>query len=78
MNMTLKGIPSSIHRKLKISAKNHGRSLNKEIITILQDRFLPSPISQQPLLERIRLRRKNLKIHLSQPTLEKMIEEGRE
>lgn len=78
MNMTIKNIPEVIHRRLTASAKVHGRSLNKEIISILQKQILPSPSTKNDLLERIRQRRKKINIHLTQNELKKMIREGRE
>jgi len=35
-NITLKAIPSKLHRALKSRAKAHHRSLNKEVIATLQ------------------------------------------
>lgn len=35
-NLTLKNVPSELHRTLKNQAKAHHRSLNKEVIATLQ------------------------------------------
>lgn len=35
-NITLKNIPRDLHRALKVRAKAHHRSLNKEVIATLQ------------------------------------------
>lgn len=36
MNITIKDIPSKLHRKLKARAKANKRSLNREVIDILE------------------------------------------
>ncbi len=36
-NLTIRKIPKPIHRRLRQSAKEHGRSLNAEILAILSD-----------------------------------------
>ena len=35
-NLTLKNVPQALHRTLKNQAKQHHRSLNKEVIATLQ------------------------------------------
>ncbi len=35
-NLTLKNVPQDLHRSLKNQAKQHHRSLNKEVIATLQ------------------------------------------
>ena len=36
-NITVRKIPKDIYRRLRLNAKNHGRSLNSEILAILMD-----------------------------------------
>ena len=42
--ITLKDIPTSLHRALKARAKAHGRSLNREIITMLGRTVHSAPV----------------------------------
>jgi plasmid stability protein len=35
-NLTIKGVPASVHRKLKVAAADEGRSLNSLINSILE------------------------------------------
>ena len=41
--ITLKNVPAGIHRGLKARAKTNGRSLNKEIITVLEQTLNSAP-----------------------------------
>jgi len=74
--MTLKEVPPLLHKHLVSSAKTNGRSLNKEILFILQEQVFPKETSRKALLERIRQRRVKLGIQIAQKEIEKMIDEG--
>lgn len=40
--ITLKNLPASLHRTLKARAARHKRSLNQEVITVLEEAVAPS------------------------------------
>jgi plasmid stability protein len=58
--ITLKDIPTPIHRALKHRAKQHGRSLNKEALACLEAAVRPSRADVASLLADIRAHRANL------------------
>jgi plasmid stability protein len=78
MNVTLKDIPGYLHRQLRMRAKNHGRSLNKEVLTILESVVSPVKRSPTELLEQIELRREQMSMCLTEESLDQIISEGRE
>ncbi len=41
-SITLKDIPSPLHRALKARAKSHNRSMNQEVIAVLTEAVNPS------------------------------------
>ncbi len=41
-SITLKSIPVSLHRALKSRAKLHKRSLNQEVISVLEEKVAPT------------------------------------
>ncbi len=57
MNVTVKNIPDRVGRKLKDLAANHGRSLNAEIIQILQAATGESERRQKMRVSRAELER---------------------
>jgi len=60
-NLTLKGVPDEIHERLKAAAIANHRSLNSEIIAILEARVLTQRVSAQDQLAAIRAARARLK-----------------
>lgn len=40
--ITLKGLPTALHRALKRRAAEHKRSLNKEVIAVLEEAVAPA------------------------------------
>jgi plasmid stability protein len=77
MNITLKDIPEGLHHGLKTRAELHGRSLNKEVLTILESVVTPTRISPKTMLERIQERRGRLSHVVRDGELQKIIKEGR-
>ena len=54
VTLTIKNIPEELYQRLKIQAKNNHRSINKEVITIIERSFTIPPIDIQATLERTR------------------------
>jgi plasmid stability protein len=77
MNITIKDVPKELHLALKESAQIHGRSLNKEVLALLEKTLSPSRISPQDLLRQIEVRRNQLPNIVRDGELQAIIKEGR-
>ena len=78
MNITLKEIPEELHQNLRRRAETHGRSLNKEVLTILEAVVNPVKRSAKDLLTQIEERRARMPHIVKEAELESIIREGRE
>jgi hypothetical protein len=77
--ITVKNIPPIIYERLKQQAENNRRSINSEIITILEKALTIRPIDAEAVLESTRkLREMTAKYTATAEEIEKMINEGRE
>jgi len=61
VNLTLKNLNENLHKKLIKQAKKHNRSLNKEILTCLENAVQNKPISTEKLLAQVKEIRNKLK-----------------
>jgi len=77
MNITIKEVPDELHQKLRQRARMHGRSLNKEVITILETMVNPVPRGSRDLLRQISERRNKMDSIVKEEELKEIIEEGR-
>ncbi len=75
--ITLKNVPSAIHRTLKSRAKEHGRSLNKEIISTLEGTLHSSPVDAATIGGHARQVREALGVYLTQRDLAAFKSAGR-
>jgi len=75
--VTLKDLPSDIHRKLKTRAARHGRSLNTEMIACLRAAVLVEPVDVEALLARARAHRAAVRPGLDDDTVRTMRSAGR-
>ena len=71
--ITIKDIPDSLHEALKKRSSLNRRSLNKEIISCLEEVLNPKKISVDDFLFKIKENRENLNIKLT----DKIIEESK-
>ncbi len=77
--ITIKNLPPTIYERLKTQAQNNRRSINSEIIFVLEQVFSIPPIDVNATLERTRkLRELTADYVVSADEIEKMINEGRE
>lgn len=60
-NLTLKGVPDEVHERLKEAATVNHRSLNSEIIAVLEAHVLPHRLSAHDHLAAIRAARSRLR-----------------
>lgn len=77
MNITLKEIPADLHQKLRQRADTHGRSLNKEVIIMLETMVKPRQRRSRDLLKKIVERRDSMDFIVKAEELKSIIEEGR-
>ncbi|TRZ98473.1 MAG: Arc family DNA-binding protein [Nitrospiraceae bacterium] len=59
--ITIKNIPDALYGRLKLKASEHGRSLNKEVITYLEQSTRNVPLDPEEFLARAREIRKLIK-----------------
>jgi plasmid stability protein len=58
--LTVQNVPSALHAKLKRRAERHRRSLNSEVLNVLEETVgSPTPEGRRGLVERIKERRRN-------------------
>ena len=74
--ITLKGIPLPVHTALKQRARQHGRSLNKEVLACLEMAVAPARININALLLDIQTHRATLPGELNDRLIQ-MASEGR-
>ena len=78
--ITLKALPASLHRALKSRAARHKRSLNQEVIAVLEEAVAPSrPVDVEGLIAEARRFRASLSPGFSvrPETIEAFKREGR-
>jgi plasmid stability protein len=75
--ITLKNIPADLHRKLKKRAKEHHRSLNREILATLQGANQSLRIEPAALIREARAIRKKFKREISPAQIRTWIRHGR-
>lgn len=76
--LTIKGLPNEIHKRLKYSADQHHRSINKEAITRLGESLERTPAEGEALLRRAMDIRASLKgFKATETELKKIKESGR-
>ena len=79
ITVTIKNIPAQIYERIKAQAKANHRSINGEILSILEQAVSLPPIDVQATLERARkVRELTANYTITAEEIEKMINEGRE
>ena len=79
VTVTIKNIPEHIYERIKSQAKANHRSINGEILSILEQAISLPPIDVKSTLERARkVRELTAKYTVKADEIEKMINEGRE
>jgi plasmid stability protein len=75
--LTLKGLPERLHRKLRARALRNRRSLNREIIALLEEAAAPRRVDPEALLARAASLRKRVGGHLTDSDLAALRNAGR-
>jgi len=78
MNITVKDVPSDLHKRLKSVADETGRSINKMIIFTLERALTPQKVDREALVRRIRSRRDRMEPILDDAGLQDAINVDRE
>lgn len=77
--LTIKSIPPALYESLKLRAKSNRRSINKEVIFIIEKALSIPPIDVEAALERARrIREATANYVVTADEIEEMINEGRE
>lgn len=77
-SITLKNIPDDLHRRLRVSAQNHRRSLTAEILSLLEAQIMSGERNPEGMLANIRRLHKYHPIQtLSCEEIERFKREGR-
>ena len=78
INITLKNIPSDLHKDLKSSAARHRRSLNSEIISLLEERLSPRRRAPEEVLAAASALKERMKgVWLTPEMIDQAKKEGR-
>lgn len=79
VTLTIKNVPEQVYERIKMQAKNNHRSINGEILSILEQAIAIPPIDVQETLKRARkVRELTAHYTITANEIEKMIREGRE
>lgn len=77
-SITLKEIPVKLHDKLKLRAKEHRRSLNSEVIDLLEKSIEPRRVDVTELLETARRFRSTLTFEATDEEINDAKRKGRQ
>ena len=77
MNVTLKEFPPDLHSRLKSLAEESGRSLNRQIVYLLDASTSPRKVDDSDLLHRIKANRQRIGGRIDMKFLEQAISDGR-
>lgn len=76
--ITLKSLPPSLHRALRSRAARHKRSLNQEVIAVLEEAVAPSRrVDVDAMIARTRAVRDSLKFAATREEIDRFKREGR-
>ncbi|MBT3193224.1 MAG: hypothetical protein HN341_11775 [Verrucomicrobia bacterium] len=75
--ITIKDIPGDLHAALKVRAKAHGRSLNKEVITTLEGVVHGSPVDASAITHHARAVRETMDVYITEKELNAFKHVGR-
>ena len=75
--ITIKDVPTAVHRSLKSRAQAHGRSLNKEIIITLESTLHGAAIDAKAVGKHARAVRETMGVYLTQKDLTTLKNAGR-
>ncbi len=78
VTLTIKNVPPEIYERIKIQAKNNHRSINGEVISIIEQALSIPPLDIKETLERTKkIRELTAHYVITADEIEKFINEGR-
>ena len=79
VTLTIKNVPLEIYERIKIQAKNNHRSINGEVISILEQAISIPPIDVKTVLEQTnKIREMTAHYVITADEIENLINKGRE
>ena len=79
VTLTIKNVPPEIYERIKTQAKNNHRSINGEVISILEQAISIAPIDVKTTLEQTKkIREMTAHYVITADEIENLINEGRE
>lgn len=75
--ITIKNIPDDVYERLKETAAVHRRSINSEVIHIIEQAVTPRRVDAEAILVRARELRETLNIYVTEEDLNRAKNEGR-
>ena len=77
-NLTVKNIPDDLYQRLKEGAAERKRSINSEVIDLIEQGLTPQLIDVEEMLTRIRaVRKQNTTVYLTDECINAAKNEGR-
>jgi plasmid stability protein len=76
-NVTIKDLPADLHERLKENARMNRRSLNAEVITLLEAAVEPRKLNADEILAAARSVRSQVKRELTDHDINRMKRQGR-
>ncbi|MBO6793615.1 MAG: Arc family DNA-binding protein [Balneolaceae bacterium] len=77
-NITIKNIPDEVYEKLKDRAKRNRRSINNEVIHLIESQFRANQVNAEEIRYEAEKFRQKIKRSLTTEEIEAAINEGRE
>jgi len=75
--MTIKNIPDELYKKVKKSAAANRRSINQEVIFVIEQALAADAVDVDKTLSEIRLLREQLGIYVTESEINRAKNEGR-
>lgn len=75
--LTIKNVPDELYQKLKESAEANRRSINSEVIYIIEQAVRPHRVNPDEILARARELREQLNVYVTEEELNQAKDEGR-
>lgn len=75
--ITIREVPEALHQRIKVRAARHRRSMNSEIVAILEEVVGPDDEEREQVMERIKTRREEgPSLNVSPEKLKRWAREG--
>lgn len=76
-NLTIKNLPDELYEKIKAIAASNRRSINNEVIVIIENAIEKDPIIYDDAIERVRILREKMNIYVTEDEINQAKNEGR-